>query len=162
MKPDNFLINKQGDVKMIDFALAERTKGMLGKLLSGKSVIKGTRSYMSPEQIRGTPVDARSDIYGLGCMLYELVTGKPPFTGASTQELLTKHLQTAAPALEAAGRDVTPEFSNLIKKMMAKDPKNRPQSMKDVEQAMKGMKVFHRTPRPAGRKDSMMLAPYNS
>ena len=69
-------------VKLIDFALAERNKGFLGKLFSGEAKIQGTRSYMSPEQIRGKAVDERSDIYSLGCMLHELVAGKPPFTGA--------------------------------------------------------------------------------
>ncbi len=149
VKPDNFLINKKGEVKLIDFALAERSKGFLGKLLSGKSKIQGTRSYMSPEQIRGRGVDPRSDIYSLGCMLYELIGGKPPFTGQSTQELLTK-----APDRRAAARSgtaavkSTPEFSQLLKKMIAKKPQDRPPSMDDVVSALRGMKIFHRTPQP--------------
>ncbi len=150
VKPDNFLINKKGEVKLIDFALAERSKGFLGKLLSKKSKIQGTRSYMSPEQIRGRGVDPRSDIYSLGCMLYELIGGKPPFTGQSTQELLTKHLTAGAPAvMGSGGREVTPEFSQLLKKMIAKKPQDRPPSMDDVVSALRGMKIFHRTPQPS-------------
>jgi serine/threonine protein kinase len=148
VKPDNFLVNKQGKLKLIDFALAERSKGFFGKLFGRKAAIQGTRSYLSPEQIRGQGLDERSDIYSLGCTLYELVAGKPPFTGASTQELLTKHLQTAAPPLESTERDATIEFSQLIRRMMAKRPQDRPQTMKDISQALRGMKVFHRTPQP--------------
>ncbi len=149
VKPDNFLMNREGTVKLIDFALAERRKGALGRLFGGKSKIQGTRSYMSPEQIRGRGVDERSDIYGLGCMFHELIAGKPPFTGQNTQELLTKHLQNPPPPLESTGRDVTSEFAELVRKMLAKDPANRPQSMNDVSKALKNMKVFIRMPTPS-------------
>src|SRR5205807_722575 len=108
--------------------------------------IQGTRSYMSPEQIRGQAVDERSDIYSLACTLHELIAGKPPFTGQTTQELLTKHLQNPPPPLEASGRDVTDEFGDLIRKMLAKQPKNRPQSMDEVLRLLKGMHVFNRIP----------------
>jgi serine/threonine protein kinase len=146
VKPDNFLVDTEGGVKLIDFALAERKKGALAKLFGGRGKVQGTRSYMSPEQIRGQPVDARSDIYGLGCMFYELVSGKPPFTGQNTQELLTKHLTTAAPSLEAVGRDVTPEFAKLVRKMMAKKPADRPESMEEIVRAARSMQVYNRIP----------------
>jgi eukaryotic-like serine/threonine-protein kinase len=148
VKPDNFLMNKAGQVKLIDFALAERRKGALGKLFPSRMKIQGTRSYMSPEQIRGKGVDERSDIYSLACMLHELVAGKPPFTGQTTQELLTRHLRTPAASLESTGRDVTREFSELILKMLAKEPKNRPARMNDILAALKNMKVFNRPPKP--------------
>jgi serine/threonine protein kinase len=146
VKPDNFLMNKEGTLKLIDFALAERRKGLLGKLLPSKMKIQGTRSYMSPEQIRGKRVDERSDIYGLGCMLFELIAGKPPFTGPTTQDLLTKHLRNPPPPLQSAGRDVTNDFAELIKKMLSKDPASRPKTMHDVSQTLRGMKVFNRPP----------------
>jgi eukaryotic-like serine/threonine-protein kinase len=146
VKPDNFLMNRQGTVKLIDFALAERRKGALGKMLSGRSKVQGTRSYMSPEQIRGKGVDERSDIYGLACMMHELVAGKPPFTGANTEELLNKHLRNAPPPLEAAGRDVTTEFAELIRQMLSKDPAKRPQTMNDMIRLTRGMKMFNRIP----------------
>jgi eukaryotic-like serine/threonine-protein kinase len=148
VKPDNFLMNKEGTVKLIDFALAERRKGVLGKLFPSRMKIQGTRSYMSPEQIRGKGVDERSDIYGLACMLFELVAGKPPFTGQTTQELLTKHLRNPPPPLQSSGRDVTNEFAELIKKMLSKDPAARPKTMHDVSQTLRGMKVFNRAPSP--------------
>ena len=71
IKPDNFLMNPKGDVKLIDFALAVRRKGGLARLFAGKTKVQGTRSYMSPEQIRGQPLDERADIYSFGCMVYE-------------------------------------------------------------------------------------------
>lgn len=146
VKPDNFLMNRDGVVKLIDFALADRSRGLLGRLFGRRLKIQGTRSYMSPEQIRGRGVDVRSDIYGLGCMLHELAGGKPPFTGQNTQELLTKHLRNAPPPLEAAGRDVTTEFAELIRKMLSKNPAQRPQSMNDVVRALHGMQVYNRIP----------------
>jgi serine/threonine protein kinase len=145
VKPDNFLMNRQGVVKLIDFAITERKKGALGSLFGSKK-IQGTRSYMSPEQIRGKGVDERSDIYGLACMFQELISGKPPFTGQNTQELLTKHLQSPPPPLEAAGRDVTSEFAELVRKMLAKKPENRPQSMSEIQRSLRAMQVFNRIP----------------
>jgi serine/threonine protein kinase len=110
---------------------------------------------MSPEQIRGRGVDERSDIYGLACMLHELAGGKPPFTGQNTQELLTKHLRNAPPPLEAAGRDVTTEFAELVRKMLSKNPAQRPQSMGDVVRALHGLQVFNRIPdRPVAAKSA--------
>jgi serine/threonine protein kinase len=148
VKPDNFLVTREGDLRLIDFALAERRKGLFGKLLPTKSKIQGTRSYMSPEQIRGQGVDERADIYSLGCVLHELVAGKPPFTGQTTQDLLTKHLRQSPPPLEAAGRDVTPQFADLVRQMLAKNPAKRPRNMEDIHRALRGLQVFSRIPAP--------------
>ena len=100
VKPDNFLVSDEGDVKLIDFALAQRIKRGLGKLLATKTKIQGTRSYMAPEQIRGRALDARADVYSFGCTVHELLSGRPPYTGASADELLTKHLKSTPPSLE--------------------------------------------------------------
>jgi serine/threonine protein kinase len=148
VKPDNFLVNRKAELKLIDFALAERRKGLLGKFLPGRSKIQGTRSYMSPEQIRGQGVDERSDIYSLGCVLHELVSGKPPFTGQTTQDLLTKHLRQSPPPLEASGRDVTPAFAELVRHMLAKNPSKRPRNMEDIHRELRGLQVFSRIPAP--------------
>ena len=131
VKPDNFLVKPTGDVRLIDFALAVRRKKGLARLFSGRSKIQGTRSYMSPEQIRGQPLDERADIYSFGCMTYELLGGKPPFTGTTTNELLNKHLRAPIPPLQAANRNVTDEFANLLRSMLAKKAAERPQSMND-------------------------------
>src|SRR5690606_33989896 len=93
VKPDNFLVNDEGHVKLIDFNIAIKKPGLLGKLLPTKSKVQGTQSYMSPEQIRGDNIDERADLYSFGCTLHELVCGKPPFTGTTTNDLLNKHLR---------------------------------------------------------------------
>ena len=91
-----------GEVKLIDFALAKRRRGGLMPIVQPwRRKIQGTRSYMSPEQIRGQALDERADLYSFGCTIYELVSGKPPFTGSTTAELLNKHLTTPPPSLQA-------------------------------------------------------------
>jgi serine/threonine protein kinase len=142
VKPDNFLMNSEGDVKLIDFALAVRRKGGLARLFSGKSKIQGTRSYMSPEQIRGQPLDERADIYSFGCMAFELLGGKPPYTGTSTNDLLTKHLRSPIPPVQAANRNITDDFAQLLRRTLAKSPDERPQTMADFLAEMRGMQVF--------------------
>ena len=132
VKPDNFLVKTNGEVKLIDFALATRKKSGLARLFSGKAKIQGTRSYMSPEQIRGQPLDERADIYSYGCMVYELLGGKPPYTGTSTNELLNKHLKSPIPPVQAANRNVTDQFASLLRTMLAKKPEERPETMNDV------------------------------
>ncbi|HEX3725214.1 MAG TPA: serine/threonine-protein kinase [Pirellulales bacterium] len=148
VKPDNFLMMSDGDVKLIDFALAVRPKRGLAKLFSRKSKIQGTRSYMSPEQIRGQLVDERSDIYSFGCMVYELLTGKPPYTGTSTNDLLTKHLRSPIPPLQAGNRNVSDDFAHLARRVLAKDPDARPASVSDFVREMSTMRVFKVPPAP--------------
>jgi serine/threonine protein kinase len=141
IKPDNYLINDKGVVKLIDFAIAEQKKGFFGRLFGGSKQISGTRSYMSPEQIRGEALDERSDIYSFGCMAYELATAKFPFTGSNTNELLNKHLKSTAPPMEQHNKNVTPGFSALMKKMLAKKPSDRPANMNAVAIELKASGV---------------------
>lgn len=149
IKPDNFLVNDQGEVKLIDFALAQRRPGLLGRVLGLRTrQIQGTRSYMSPEQIRGELVDERSDVYSLACTFFELVGGRPPFTGTTPQELLNKHLRASPPPLEAVEKNVTPEFSQLIRRAMSKRAKDRPRSGVELLDELRLIKVFRQMPRP--------------
>jgi serine/threonine protein kinase len=142
IKPDNFLMNSAGDVKLIDFALAVRPKRGLARMFAGKSKVQGTRSYMSPEQIRGQALDARADLYSFGCMVYELIGGKPPFTGTSTNELLNKHLRSPIPPLQASNRNVSDDFAQLARELLAKEPDNRPNSLEDFLRDLRTIKVF--------------------
>jgi serine/threonine protein kinase len=148
IKPDNFLVADNGAVKLIDFSLAVRCKGALGKLLASKTKVQGTRSYMSPEQIRGGALDLRADVYSLACTLFELTSGRLPYTGSSTNDLLMKHLKAAPPPLEAANPNVTPEFAQLIRRAMAKEPSARPKSAADFLIELRGIHVFRRDPSP--------------
>jgi len=113
------------------------------KLLSrGGGKIQGTRSYMSPEQIRGQSLDARSDLYSFGCMVFELVSGKLPFTGSTTPELLNKHLNTPAPSVQAMNREVSDPMAQLIKRMLAKKPADRPRDCGEFLKEFLHMPVF--------------------
>lgn len=154
VKPDNFLLDTEGNLKLIDFSIAQKKKSGLGKLFGGSKVkgnVQGTRSYMSPEQIRGVALDDRADIYSFGCTVFELMCGKLPYTATSPDHLLDKHLRAGIPSLQAANSNVTAEFSSLVERMMAKDPKQRPDTMSDVVRLLKSTKIYNIPPRkPAG------------
>jgi eukaryotic-like serine/threonine-protein kinase len=140
VKPDNFLVGEGGLTKLIDYSIARKPTGMLSSLFGGKR--QGTRSYMAPEQIRAAAIDQRADVYSFGCTLFELCTGRLPFTGVSPDELLTKHLKAPVPAAIAANELVTQEFSNLIGQLMAKERNDRPQSIDQFLNAFRNMRVF--------------------
>lgn len=150
IKPDNFLVKLPGEVKLIDFALATRRKGGLARLFATRTKVQGTRSYMSPEQIRGQALDERADLYSFGCMAYELLGGKPPFTGATTNELLNKHLRAPVPPLQASNQNVSDDFAQLARRMLAKKPEDRPESMGEFLRELRGMQI-HKVP-PAAVK----------
>ncbi len=153
VKPDNFLADEQANVKLIDFSigLKMRKSGGIASLLGGSKVktIRGTRSYMAPEQIRRRYPDARTDIYGLGCVIFELMSGKAPFTANTPDELLKKHLQASVPSLEASS-DASTEMAMLVKKMLAKKPDDRFQTMGEFLAAFKGVRIFRPGKRPKG------------
>ncbi len=149
VKPDNFLITPEGDVKLIDFALAQRASGGLGRLFSRRSrIVQGTRSYMSPEQIRGEPLDSRADLYSLGCTLFELVGGRPPYTGASANDLLVKHLRASPPTVQALNHEATPEFSDLLRQALSKKPSSRLNSTEDFYSQLRGISILRAMPAP--------------
>ncbi|MBX3424226.1 MAG: serine/threonine protein kinase [Pirellulales bacterium] len=147
IKPDNFLVNDDNHVRLIDFNLSRKIKKGLGKLLGGKSPVQGTYSYMAPEQIRGLAVDERSDVYSFGCMVYELMSGKVPFTGTNMADLLNKHLKSKPTPLGMLQKNVQPEFAELVHRMLAKDPKDRPETLREFRQALKAGRCFHIKPK---------------
>jgi serine/threonine protein kinase len=144
VKPDNILVNAAGEVRLIDFALARRVEkpGLLSKLFRRKARAQGTRSYMSPEQIRGEPIDGRADIYSFGASAYELVTGRPPFRAASSQELLTKQILEKPITPRQYNPDVSEAFADLVLRMLAKKRQDRPKDFHEVLMAMRGLRVF--------------------
>ncbi len=147
IKPDNFLVGHDGVTKLIDFTIAEKKRKGLSKLLYRSKLVQGTRSYMSPEQIRGQALDERADVYSFGCLLYESLTGKAPYTGSTPNDLLNKHLHAPIPSAVAANENVTSEYADLIKQMLAKKPEDRPSSMWDFLKANKVTKTFKKIPR---------------
>jgi eukaryotic-like serine/threonine-protein kinase len=146
VKPDNFLVSEDGEVKLIDFALAKHPRRGVAHWISLRAKPQGTKSYISPEQIRGGAVDGRADLYSFACTVQELLAGKPPFTGASGNELLNKHLRSSPPSLEAQNSNVTPEMAQLIRRCLSKNPDLRPKTVDDFLMEFRMIRVFRRNP----------------
>jgi eukaryotic-like serine/threonine-protein kinase len=156
IKPDNMLVDDDGNVKVIDFTISQRSKRNLLSFLGFKQPIRGTRSYMSPEQIRGETLDGRSDIYSFACVIFELLGGRPPFTGSSPNELLEKHLRSSVPTVMVHNKDVTKECADLIRRMMGKKRETRPESMWEVLQEFRNIQIFSKKPQPPEFKLSQL------
>lgn len=142
IKPDNFLLDDQVNVKLIDFSIAQKQAKGFALFQKKPKSLRGTRSYMAPEQIRRKPANILMDIYSFGCVLFELVARRPPFSAPNPDELLSKHLKAAPPFLQAANNRASTEFSNLIMKMMSKDPEKRPASVEDFLLEFEKVSVF--------------------
>jgi serine/threonine protein kinase len=156
VKPDNLLVNSAGDLRIIDFALAQRVQAdslmlRIKRKFTGKQPVQGTRSYMSPEQIRGEPLDGRADIYSFGAACFELVTHRQPFRGQTSQELLQKHIIEKAPSPQLFNANVSDEFSDLILRMLAKKREERPQTFHDVLKVLNTVRIYKTDPT---KKDS--------
>ena len=149
VKPDNVLGAPDGQIVLIDLAIATRLPGWFSGVLRSRRPAQGSPSYMPPEQIRGQPVDGRADIYSLGCLIFELLGGRPPFTATHTNDLLNKHITAPPPAVDALNPAVTAEASRLLRQMMAKQPAQRPATMQDVVQQVRRMRFFDRDPHGA-------------
>ena len=155
VKPDNFLVSDEGEVKLIDFAISQRQKKGLSAVFSfGGKKVQGTRSYMSPEQIRGKNLDPRSDLYSYGCVLFELMTGKAPFTGTTADELLNKHLTAPIPSVQVYNDNATPEMANLLRKLMAKNRDERPGTAWEFLKEFRSIRAFKVVPKaPMAKPD---------
>jgi serine/threonine protein kinase len=141
VKPDNIMVNSGGEVRLIDFALAQRiSKGGMFRRRRGRAA--GTRSYMSPEQIRGEGLDARADIYSFGVSLYEVVTGRPPFRAHTPGELLNKQILEKPVSPQVHNPDVTDDFAALVLRMLAKKKADRHSDFHEVLMQLRGIKVF--------------------
>ncbi len=126
IKPANIMVTRDGRVKVMDFGIARLVAGP--DTVEQTAAVLGTAAYLSPEQAQGQTVDARSDLYSLGIVLFEMVTGKPPFTGDSAMAVAYKHVQETPLPPSSLNGDVTPRFDAVVMRALAKNPANRYQS----------------------------------
>src|SRR5882672_7555507 len=131
LKPANIMLTKSG-AKLMDFGLAQTVLTMEQSKLTGEGTIVGTFQYMAPEQLEGKEADARTDIFALGEVIYEMATGKPAFTGKSRASLIASILVSEPPPITQLQPLAPPVLERIVKKCLAKDPDERWQSASDL------------------------------
>ncbi|MFD8950387.1 protein kinase [Streptomyces xanthophaeus] len=138
LKPGNLFLLPGGRLKICDFGIAHSADATGGWTVTGRMF--GTPAYMAPEQWRGEHVDARCDLYALGCVLYAMLSGLPPFGVAeSPYVLMRRHIEDVPLALREAGFPVAPELERLVRALLAKDPADRPESAQTVGEALRAL-----------------------
>jgi eukaryotic-like serine/threonine-protein kinase len=147
IKPENIMVRRDGYVKVLDFGLAKLVEHQAADseaatmVITDPGVVMGTASYMSPEQARGIDVDARTDIWSLGVVIYELIAGRVPFEGTTTGDMLGLILgDRSAPPLARFTREVPPELERIVTKALTKERDGRYQTTKDLLIDLKRLK----------------------
>ncbi|NIL98150.1 MAG: protein kinase, partial [Planctomycetales bacterium] len=125
IKPENLMLSASGEVKVADFGLARITQGREQLQLTQVGLTMGSPLYMSPEQVEGKPLDPRSDIYSFGVTCYQMLAGRPPFTGDTTLSVAVQHLQNTPEPLENLRADLPPGLCRIVHKMLCKSPSSR-------------------------------------
>ena len=152
IKPANVMLTTNGTVKVMDFGIARAVADTSSTMTQTAAVI-GTAQYLSPEQARGETVDARSDLYSTGCLLYELLTGRPPFTGDSPVSVAYQHVREAPVPPSQIDPEIGPDINAIVLKSLAKDPADRYQSARemkaDITRVLAGQQATAVVPRVA-------------
>jgi eukaryotic-like serine/threonine-protein kinase len=130
VKPANIMISSTNAVKVMDFGIARAIAD--SSSVTQTAAVIGTAQYLSPEQARGDPVDARSDVYSLGCVLYEILTGEPPFTGDSPVSVAYQHVREDPIPPSERHEGISPELDAVVLKALAKNPENRYQTAAEM------------------------------
>jgi hypothetical protein len=144
IKPQNVMLTGDGTAKLLDFGVA----GIVSQRITGTGVTVGTPGYIAPEQLHDLPATPRTDLYALGCLLYEMLAGEPVFAAASPAGLIRMHLEQAPPPLHR--RDVPPQLESLVRRLLDKDPARRPAG---ARQAYDLLLPFVSPPGPLGDID---------
>jgi len=151
IKPGNVMLTPTGDVKVMDFGIARAISDAASSMTQTAAVV-GTAQYLSPEQARGESVDSRSDVYSAGCLLYELLTGRPPFVGDSPVAVAYQHVREPAVPPSHHDADLTPDIDAIVMKALAKRVEDRYQSAAqmraDIERYLAGRPVSAVAPPP--------------
>ena len=162
IKPGNVMVTESGQVKVMDFGIA-RAMGDAHQTMTQTSMVVGTAQYLSPEQARGETADARSDLYATGCVLYELLTGRPPFVGDSLVSVAMAHVKESPLPPSTLNASLTPSVDAVVLTALAKDRLQRYQSAAemraDVERAREGMPVAAVAPLPGADAAATTLVP---
>ncbi len=170
IKPGNIMVTRDGLVKVMDFGIARLTT--TAETVAQTAAVLGTAAYLSPEQAQGQSVDGRSDIYSLGCVLFELLSGRAPFSGDSAMAVAMKHIHDAPPVPSKLNPEITPQMDAVVMKALAKNRDNRYQTAEefreDLERLRRGelvsatpimatpTQVIHRSPPHAGEATAVL------
>jgi eukaryotic-like serine/threonine-protein kinase len=160
IKPANVMVTRDGKVLVMDFGIARLISGP--ETAPQTSAVLGTASYLSPEQAQGQSVDARTDIYALGVVLYEMLAGRPPFTGDSPMAIAYKQVNATPEAPSSVNPDVPPELDAVVMRALSKNPANRYQTGQefadDLERARTGGQVMATPLLPAGGEATQVIS----
>jgi eukaryotic-like serine/threonine-protein kinase len=138
IKPGNIMVTHDGLVKVMDFGIARLTT--TAETVAQTAAVLGTAAYLSPEQAQGQSVDGRSDIYSLGCVLFELLTGSAPFSGDSAMAVAMKHIHDAPPVASKVNPEITPQMDAVVMKALAKNRDNRYQTASEFREDLERLR----------------------
>lgn len=150
LKPENIFLREDGRPVLVDFGLISRFGGAINREVLDLELFVGTAEYMAPEQWEGKPVDARTDLYALGCILYECITGQPPYYGPR-KELYKEHLKAPIPKIQHLIPSVPKALDDLVQRLLAKTPAMRPGHADEVARALESLGAQAPTPGPSAR-----------